>query len=264
MALPVYETAGIFPMLTKKAEATKSTQAMTMTLSQFSDQLENDQGIKEPIIIWDGMLVDGRNRRAAAEIAVKRLQKIEGRTPEQDKALEELSFPPVREENFASNMEADRFIVALNIARRQMTKSQTAAVSALYWELYEGRIGRNAVKNHGVRGDTRDILARMFHVNNTYIDAAHKLLISDPDNFKQLHAGSKSLSDTKKSPGQNSKPDTDPNEVALKQINDAFGKIKSAMTTLSKSNGDTYASAKKNIQSKLEKMTEQFNKEFGH
>lgn len=270
LSLPVYSTADIFPMLSNKAEAPNSTQAMTFTLPSFADQLILDFGVKEPIVIWNGLLVDGRNRRAAAGLAVDtllKLQKKDGLTPEQKRALDELSSLPVREEFFTDEMEADRFIVALNIARRQLSKSQTAAVAALYWKLYEGRQGRpvndeNPGKSSGILGDTRDILSRMFHVNERYIDSAHKLQISDPDNFQQLHDGRKSLSDVKKTPGQTTKPDTDPNDLALQQINDAVNKMTTAMEVLGKATGETYTSAKNNVRAKLSKLDELFGETF--
>lgn len=201
LAFPIYPTADIFPMLLDKAEAPKSTQAMVMTLPAFADQLISDQGVKEPLVIWKGQLVDGRNRRAATALAIKALNEKEALTSDDIKALDSLSQIPVREEFFADEMEADRFIVALNVTRRQLTKSQMAAVAALYWPLYEGRGGRptkDAVKDEATSGKTRDLLAKMFHVNRVYVETAHKLQISDPDNFRQLHEGRKTLSDTKK------------------------------------------------------------------
>lgn len=204
LAFPIYPTANIFPMLLDKAEAPKATQAMVMTLPAFADQLIQDLGVKEPLVIWKGQLVDGRNRRAATELAIKTLTDKEALTEAEIDALDALSRIPVREEFFNDEMEADRFIVALNVTRRQLTKSQMAAVTALYWPLYEGRHGGDRrsedfnTGNSQVEGRTRTLISKMFHVNEAYVQSARTLFTTDPENFKQLHEGRKTLSDTKK------------------------------------------------------------------
>ncbi len=76
-------------------------------------------GPRVPIQLWNGTLVDGRNRLAACRLG--------GITPTVD------------EVDFNSEAECVRFIISNNIHRRHLTESQRADISAALATLEQGR-----------------------------------------------------------------------------------------------------------------------------
>lgn len=251
LALPVYSTADVFPML-----ATSEFYGMNqeMTISGFASQLVRDGGVRDPLTTWNGMLLDGRNRRAAADEAVKDLRTLVGRSPEQEKALTALSSLPVRELDFDSELDADRWVISNEESRRQKNKSQRAASAALYWPLYEGRVGRpNSGESAGIKGETREILSRMFHVGSNYIQKARSFYLNDRSKFNQIHAGRKSLSEANKSPGQKINPQKD--ELDASRVQGNNGKNTTVQSIKDRARlGDDYETIKKSI--------EKYNREF--
>lgn len=262
--LKPYPTADIFPMLLDEADPPKGYDGLT--LPQFADQILKE-GIREPLVIWNGFLIDGRNRRAAA-------QKAHSLKPAE---LAELTFTPVdlstlpvRYADFETEEEADSWVLSLNIDRRAMNKDQLACLAVKYWEIVEvNRVGRPSSEDKGAENSAqftkkRDALASRFHVNKDYIQKARSLYINDRSKFDKAASGRERVLGKLISPGQKIKPDTDPNELALTQVNDAFAKMKTAMSTLAKAEGESYASAKNNVEAKINRLMEHFNEEFKH
>lgn len=262
--LKPYPTADIFPMLLDEAEPPKGYDGLT--LPQFADQILKE-GIREPLVIWNGFLIDGRNRRAAA-------QKAHSLKPTE---LAELTFTPVdlstlpvRYAEFETEEEADSWVLSLNIDRRTMNKDQLACLAVKYWEVVEvNRVGRPSGDSNGAENSAqftkrRDVLANRFHVSKDYIQKARSLYTNDRAKFDKAASGRERVLAKLVSPGQKIKPETDQNELALQQILDGFNKIKGAMAILAKAEGESYASAKNNVDAKINKLREHFNEEFKH
>lgn len=205
LALPTYPTADIFPMLLDEAEPPAGYEGMT--IHQFADQILRE-GVREPLVLWNGFLLDGRNRREAARLANKA-------TPGSVKTL------PVRYETFEEEEEADSWVLSLNIDRRNMNKDQLACLAVRYWEIIGGRHGGDrksdqADKNVSLIGNTRDILSNRFHVSPVYIQKARGLWLTDRPKFEQAASGRKRVIAGLLSPGQQITTNEDPLEKAKK------------------------------------------------
>lgn len=94
LALPVHDAAAVFPMLPDDE------------LDELAQDIKAN-GLQQPIVIKNGVLIDGRNRRAACERAGV--------------------VPAVRELNGADPV---AFIISSNDRRRHLTKGQRATVLA--------------------------------------------------------------------------------------------------------------------------------------
>lgn len=182
-----HEIAAIFPLI----EGSDFT-------SLVQDVSEN--GIREPIWLFEGKILDGRNRfRAAQKAGVNAPTREFIGTPE----------------------EAIKFVWSLNYARRHMTPSQAAIADAKRNKLTDAYAGvREAAKarhssavsqSNKRRADpsveqippmekgakepkTRDIRAKAAGTNAKYIDVADKLIEERPDLAAEVEAGKKTLS----------------------------------------------------------------------
>lgn len=259
LALKPYPTADIFPMLVDSADPPAGYEGMTMP--QFAGLILKE-GVREPLVIWNGVLLDGRNRREAAKqaAAVK---------PEVLAGLEfepaDLSSIPVRHADFKDEEEADSWVLSLNVSRRTLTKDQLACIAVRFWEIESERsnqrkeasqFGSGAANFSGTgeRGDTREILSRRFNVSKDYIQKARSLFLNDKPKFEKAASGKEKVIGKLVSPGQKIKPDTNPYELALQQFNDAFNKMKAAMIELAKSSGETRIAARTNTKTKIDLM----------
>lgn len=123
--LPVFPAADVFPMMVDEE------------LQELAEDIK-ENGVREPIVIANGQLVDGRNRRAACKIAGV--------------------VPPTRELN-GEDLKA--YVISANIHRRHMTKGQQAmAVAMVYPEPEKGGRGKNSFVSKGFISDSRLSLAR--------------------------------------------------------------------------------------------------------
>lgn len=128
--LPVFAAADVFPMM-----------ADDELLGLAEDIKAN--GVREPIVVANGELVDGRNRRAACKIAGV--------------------VPPVRELGEADD--PTTYVLSANIHRRHMTKGQRVmAVAHIYPDPEKGGRGKNSLKikefiNPGYLSQARAIVA---------------------------------------------------------------------------------------------------------
>lgn len=108
--MPVHPAAAIFPMLDEG------------DLDQLAEDIR-ENGLRFPLIVQDGHLVDGRNRREACKRA--------GVTP----AVEELP----------AETDATGYVLSANISRRHMTKAQRVmAVAMVYPDPEKTAPGRKA------------------------------------------------------------------------------------------------------------------------
>lgn len=177
-----HEIASIFPLL-EGAEFEK---------------LLNDvrvHGVREPICVFEGKILDGRNRYNAAKATGG-------------------SLPPVREFS-GTRLQALEFVWSLNFARRHLNPSQAAVADAernkfhnAYAAVREAAQERQQAKlpSKGTQGfkkvhlgelippnKTRDTRAKVANTNPKYIDLADKLVAERPDIAEQVKQGKKTL-----------------------------------------------------------------------
>lgn len=187
--LPAYETADIFPMYPANSAKTNEGHSEQITLLDLAASLELN-GMREPIILFNGTILDGRNRRAAAVMA-------------------KLEHVPVQEFT-GTEEEADQYVLDLNVDRRNMSAGQRACVAVRMWDIEAHRAslrlaqagassapGRPAEKGSSnlseVSGSTAKILADRFRCSNSYVTQARKLWLNDRDTFLSVHSGRKSM-----------------------------------------------------------------------
>lgn len=101
-----HEAAEWFPMLDDEA------------LAELSEDIAR-RGQDEPCVTWRGVLVDGRNRWRACEMAGV--------------------VPATEERDFEDDKAVVEFVIAGNLKRRHMTQGQKAGVALHYREWAEGR-----------------------------------------------------------------------------------------------------------------------------
>lgn len=153
-SMPVVALANVYPLL-------HGEEAVDLARSV------NKNGIREPLVIFEDQLLDGRNRIVAASKA-------------------ELEVVPVR--RFVGTIEeAEDLIIDLNEKRRHLTPGQRAVIADEHRGIVEARASiRKAATQFGADpenlpapdeevGDTRTILSKKHNVNEKYIDNVKKL-----------------------------------------------------------------------------------------
>jgi hypothetical protein len=165
--------------------------------------LANDiklNGLLEPVVLYEGKILDGRNRYRACKLA--------GVEP--------------KFEEFKGTLEAAVSRVwSLNSERRHLTPSQKACCDALRNKLLDDyRTVREAAQQRQMKGKgpdgsggrgkkgnpvelipqgfesptkTRDVRAKAAGINPKYIDMADRLLEQEPEVFEQVQRGEKAL-----------------------------------------------------------------------
>jgi N6-adenosine-specific RNA methylase IME4 len=140
-------------------------------------------GVHEPIVMYQGQILDGRNRfRACQEVGV---------TP--------------KFVNYAGDSPA-AFVISLNIHRRHMDSGQKAAVAVEFLPyLEEESRKRMSSGGKGVEkippleaGKSRDKAAEMVGTNPRYVSDAKKIKEEKPEVFEEIKAGTKSLMQAKR------------------------------------------------------------------
>jgi len=184
--LPVHPAADVFDMFDEDS----------MT------DLENDiklNGQHMPIIIWKGMIVDGRNRYAAC---------IRGGVA-----------PKIKEKNFESEAECIRFIISTNVHRRHLTTEQRAMIASELAKL--GRGGDHGA-NAGIQAlaMTQTQAADAMQVSRDSVQKARAITQADPALAAEVKAGTRSLHSAhqeikrRSAPAKPVEPPTDPDQAA--------------------------------------------------
>lgn len=235
LELKAWPTAALFPMLIDEANPPVAYEGMTMP--QFADQILRE-GIREPLVIWNNFLIDGRNRREAARQAAA----VKPNT------LATLSFEPadlsripVRYVDFKDEEEADNYVLALNLDRRTMNKDQLACLAVQFWDLEAERAklrqGTRTTNGPSIELDrerTRDALARRFHVSKNYIQKARSLYLNDRDKFDKALSGTERVISKLVNPQKVNPSDPDsPHVEAQKLITDGLSKFSAGIKKLS-------------------------------
>ena len=171
--VPIHPIADMFPMLRE---------------NELHDLAENikSNGLRVPVLICDGQLIDGRNRLEACRRAGIH----------------------ARAEILSPKTDITNMIVSLNIMRRQMTSSQRAALAvAILPELREKAEERmKSGKTSSENGEAASQAANIFKTNSKYVTQAEKLRETNEELFKDVVSGKINLSAAIKA---SNKPDTE-------------------------------------------------------
>src|SRR5262249_25640240 len=122
-------------------------------------------GIREPIRLYQGMILDGRNRHAAGKAAEYKFSEKDFR------------------EWTGTLAEAEAFVISTNFHRRQLTNAQKQ-------EVIQGMIGKNPAL-----GDRE--IARLCGVSHSTVGAARDRLANSPEvrKYEQFKRAWKALTD---------------------------------------------------------------------
>lgn len=158
-----HPAAALFPML-GDAE-----------LKELADDIRVN-GQRDPVTTWHGMVLDGRNRLAACELA---------------------SIEPVIHDTMtvATEQEAVAFVISKNLRRRNLTPSQSAMIAGQLANLPRG------ANQHGVEGPSNDgsspmsvkEAAKALGVSETSVERAKAVAVQSPDLAKEVVEGKKKL-----------------------------------------------------------------------
>jgi hypothetical protein len=150
--LPVHPAADVFPMLTDEE------------LDELADDIKGN-GLLQPLIIKDGVLIDGRNRREACRRAgiEPRCEELNGTDPV-------------------------AYILATNVNRRHLTKGQRAmAVAKLYPD--------GEKTSPGKKSKTAEMLLENKSISGTGVSQARTVLRWLPEIADLVMAGTRHLNE---------------------------------------------------------------------
>lgn len=175
--LEIYAVADLFPMLSSDVRK-EDGKNDTLTLSELADSII-ENGLQEPIVLFtplgssDTLLLDGRNRRAACLMAIDAL------------GVSDKEFTVQVEDFVGSENEADEFVLALNIDRRDLTPGQRAFVAIGYWDFRDHGGDRKSESDSSSKLNlTVHDLAQRFRVSTGYIVEARKISQTITDDRK--------------------------------------------------------------------------------
>ena len=145
-------------------------------------------GLNQRIVMYDGRILDGRNRALACEMAGVEIQTIQWDDP---------GCGPVA------------WVVSQNVRRRHLTATQRAALAVdLLPELEaeaKDRQGKRTdlesqdlVQKVAPSGKARDAAADLVQVNRQYVSDAKKIAAESPELLSQMRAGEISLRDAQR------------------------------------------------------------------
>ena len=161
-ALPTHPAAEIFPLLTG-AE-----------LDALAADIK-EHGQREPIIIHDGMILDGRNRYAACE---------------------QIGREPITEE-WDRDGTPEAFVISMNLHRRHLNESQRAMIAATLATALSGQ--RTDLVQIGTRPMTTQETAGMLNVGrHAVFDAKAVKAEGTPEEIEAVESGEAAVTTTAK------------------------------------------------------------------
>lgn len=178
---PAHPAAELFPMLSAEE------------LQALADDIKG-KGQLEAIVLYDGQVLDGRNRLAACELAG-----VEPRTIT-------MGFR-------AGDIGPAEWVISKNLRRRHLTHTESAAVGVEALPMLEAEARerlQRAGANHGVgqkgkekvpdpnAGQARDQAAALVGVNPRYISLAKAIKRDAPDQFEAMKAGKVTIQQAKR------------------------------------------------------------------
>lgn len=164
----VHPAAKLFPMLPQPE------------LKELAADIRK-HGLLFPIILFDSMVLDGRNRLVACGMA--------GVNPEFEKYHGDI--PPTE------------YVLSTNLHRRQLTITQRATVAAEALPMLEAEARERQGHRSDITekipgsGEARHKAAELAKVNPRYVSDAKRIKEQSPKLFQQMAAGDKSISQAK-------------------------------------------------------------------
>lgn len=136
-------------------------------------------GVREPVKVWNGYIVDGRHRweicqRLGIDCPIQIIELPEGET-------------------------VAEYVLSMN-NRRSLTSSQRAALAAEFMPILEDEAKKrqaSGVEDDQSRGRAIDHAAKQAKTNPTYVAAAKKIKDADPELHKKVLDGSMSIAEAK-------------------------------------------------------------------
>ena len=157
-----HQIANIFPMMGKEE------------LGELADDIMQN-GLRQPIVLYQGQILDGRNRYQACELAGI--------------------------ESDCTEYEGDDplgYVLSLNLHRRHLTASQRAALAAEIANMTQGgdRISDQSAKLPV--GISQPEAAEKLDVSERYVREAKKIQEESPEHFDKVKSGELSLQQAKR------------------------------------------------------------------
>ena len=171
--MEVHQAADLFPMM------------LEAELRNLADDIKAN-GLNHPVVVYEGQVLDGRNRSRACEMAG-----VEVRTEE----WVDPGCGPVA------------YVVSQNIHRRHLTATQRAALAVdLLPELEAEAEARRIEKRSkdprpqifADEKESRQAAADLVQVNRQYVSDAKKIGASSPELLEQMRSGEISLRDAQR------------------------------------------------------------------
>ena len=142
-------------------------------------ELANDikaNGLRHDIVLFEGQIIDGRNRYAACQI-----EKI----PIEDRLVNYEGPDPIG------------YVISVNLRRRHLDTGQRAAIVS---ELANAKVGGRHSPN-SVNEKTGGQIAKEMHVSPTSVTTLRAIAKANPEVFDQVKAGELSLNQAAKVAG---------------------------------------------------------------
>lgn len=170
MSLAAHPATSLFPLMGGDA------------LRELADDIAA-HGLQHPVVLYEGMVLDGRNRVAACELVGKPAHFVQW---EQDGAT------------------PTEWVIATNLHRRHLTTGQRAAIAVEALPLLEAeakeRQGRrtdlptsDSKEIEVKQGRSNDIAAKQFGIGHASVGRAKQLKREAPDAFEKVKAGEMAL-----------------------------------------------------------------------
>lgn len=152
--------ADLFPMMDDQA------------IKELAEDIKAN-GQKNPIVVWKGQIIDGRNRFKACRMAG--------------------DSPVFITREFEDESEVAKFIVSQNIHRRHLSTSQRAAIAAEMATLVNGSNQYKKVGTQNCAPITEPQAASMMNVSERSVQQAKSVKKSSPELFEKVKAGEMSV-----------------------------------------------------------------------
>lgn len=183
-ALQDHPIASIFPLLAEPE------------LAELAESIKWD-GVQVPIVLYEGKILDGRNRYRAAQM-------VGAHVPQ----------------NYYTGESPTAHVIALNLKRKHYTASERAMAAAAALPSFEAeaatRRQHSKIVSDAQKGRAVDKAARALGVNPSYVSAAKKLSKEAPDLAADVRAGKTTLSKAKAAAAARVRPITE-TELSPKQ-----------------------------------------------
>lgn len=170
------------------------------SITALADDIKK-HGLNQPILIHEGLILDGRNRFKACQLA---------------------GVDPVFD-----NYQGDDplgYVLSLNLHRRHLTPSQRAALAAEIANMESG--ARTDLEPRAKMPKvSQSEAAEKLGVSRRYVKEAKKIQRESPEHFEQIKSGHKSISQVKREPVVEVDFQESPQSPLIKQYNSAYQKI---------------------------------------